>query len=82
MAKVMLNIEPEQIKEAFEKLPSKDKLKLVEVFEKETQRERWEELLTKIRKRVKAKPIPQKEINRICKKVRQELYERRNKGSN
>ena len=79
MSKVEVNLGPTQIKEAFEQLDTKEKLKLVKEFERETRRARWNTLINKIRRRAKKYPISQKEINRICKEVRQERYER-NKG--
>jgi len=81
MAKVTIDLAPEQIKEAFEKLPTKEKVRLIEEFEKATRRLRWEALIAKIRARAKKSPISQKEINRVCEEVRQELYEERTKSS-
>lgn len=82
MSKITIDLAPKQIKEAFEKLPTKEKIRLVEEFERETRKERWDTIVTKIRARFKKNPISQKEINRICEEVRRDLYERRTKGSN
>ncbi len=78
----IIEIEIEQLKEAFEKLSIKEKIKLVEEFEKETRHARWDTLIAKIRKRVKKNPISQKEINQICEEARKKLYERKAKGNN
>jgi len=78
----VIEIEIEQLKQAFESLSTKDKIKLVEDFEKETRRARWDALTIRIRSRTKKNPVSQKEINRTCEEVRQELYEKRTQSHN
>lgn len=82
MTKAELDLGIEVIKYTFEKLPSEDRIRLVEELERETRRQRWNQVISKVRKRVAKSPISQKEINLICEKTRQELYEKRSKGSN
>ena len=79
MSKITIELAPEQIKEAFEKLPVKERLTLADELNKITRRARWDMLLKQIRSRVAKHPISQQEIDRICQEVRQERYER-NKG--
>ena len=76
MSKIEVDLGPTQIKEAFEQLNIREKVKLVEEFERETRRARWAALVNKIRQRAKKYPISQKEIDRICEEVRKERYER------
>ena len=82
MSKITIELAPEQIKEAFEKLPTKEKIRLVGEFERETREERWDVLVSRIRLRFRKTPISQKEINRICEEVRKDLYEKRAKSTN
>ena len=80
MATIMVEIGVKQIKEAFQKMPIKERINLVEEFERQTRKDRWEALTKDIRKRVVKHSISNREIDRICEEVRKERYER-NKGS-
>ena len=82
MTKPELDLGIEVIKYTFDKLPAQDRIRLVEELERETRKERWDTLITKIRSRFKKNPISQKEITRICEETRQQLYDKRTKGSN
>jgi hypothetical protein len=82
IAMPMIEIATEQLKEAFRRLPAKEKIKLVEDLEKETRRSRWQALISRIRKRAAVNSLSQKEINRTCEEVRKMLYEKRAKSSN
>lgn len=82
MTKPELDLGIEVIKYTFDKLPAQDKLRVVEELERETRKQRWDQIISKVRDRAAKKPISQREINRICEEVRQQLYEKRIKGSN
>ena len=77
MIKIATKFGPKEIEEAFDRLSTKEKLEMVETFERKTRKERWDALLKNIRSRARKNPISQKEINRICEQARQELYERK-----
>lgn len=76
MAKITIDLNTHQIKEAFEKLSAKEKVGLVEEFGKRTRKLRWDPLIQQIRSRVAKHRILQKEIDQICEEVRRERYER------
>ncbi len=82
MGKVTIEINKRQVESIIEQFGITDKLKLVKKLERETRKERWSELISKIRKRYKKNPISDEEIRRICKEVRRQRYERNTKGSN
>ena len=82
MTKAELDLGIEVIKYTFEKLPPEDKLRVVQDLEKETRRQRWNRVIAKVRARAAKSPILQREINLLCEKTRQQLYEKRTKSSN
>ena len=82
MTKPELDLGIEVIKYTFDKLPMLDKIRLVEDLEKQTRRQRWNQVVSKVRERASRKPISQAEINQICEEVRQQLYEKRIKSGN
>lgn len=82
MTKPEVDLGIEVIKYTFEKLPPQDRIRLVQELERETRKQRWNQIISKARQRVQKRPISQKEINRICEEVRQQLYEKRAKYSN
>lgn len=77
MTKVEVDLGIEVIKYTFEKLPPEDRLRVVKELEKETRRQRWDQIISKVRARVRKSPISQKEIDAICEKTRQQLYGKR-----
>ncbi|MBU0878504.1 MAG: hypothetical protein KJ569_00570 [Candidatus Omnitrophica bacterium] len=84
MPKIALDVELdiEQIREAIEQLKPRQKIRLAQELEKGSLREHFWEVVQAIRKRAKSYPISQKQINRVCEKVRQRLYNERNRSSN
>jgi len=82
MTKAEMELGVEVIKYTFEKLPDKAQIKLLEELEKDTRKQRWNQVVSKVRSRATNKRISQKEINRVCEQVRQRIYEKRTKGSN
>lgn len=77
MSKITIELSPQEIQEAFGQLPVREKVKLVSEFERQTRKERWDDLLARIDARRKKYPISQKEINRVCEEVRKERYAQR-----
>lgn len=80
MAILTVEVGAKEIKEVFKRLPSRERIDLVEELVRETRKERWENLFRDVRGRIKKHPISDQEIQRICEEVRKEHYER-NKGS-
>jgi len=76
MQTVSIRIDVKQIENVIKQMNINEKLKLFNELEKETRRERWNELVSKIRERYKKNPISDKEINRTCEEVRQQMYEK------
>lgn len=77
MSNFMLQMD---IRELIGKMPINKKIELVRELEKETWAKRLDSVVNKIRSQIKSVPN-QKEINRICKKVRKKVYAKY-KGSN
>lgn len=73
MAKVLVELDFKQIENVIGQLRPEER--------KEIERKIWamemDKIVSKIRKNAKKNKITQKEINRICEEVRQELYEKR-----
>lgn len=82
MTKPELDLGIEVIKYTFERLPMQDRIRLVEELERETRKQRWSRVISKVRNRIVKKPIAQREITRVCEEVRQQLYEKRTKSCN
>lgn len=74
MSKVLIEVEPEQINKAIDRLSIQDKIRLVRRLENETWAQRLDDVVGHIRRRFKENPISNKEITKICKKTRQRLY--------
>jgi len=80
MATLTVEVGTKEIKEVFKRLPSRERINLVEELIRQTRKERWENLFQDVRGRIKKHPISDQEIQRICEEVRKKHYER-NKGS-
>ena len=80
MTKQEVDLGVEVIKYTFDKLPIQDRIRVVEELERETRRQRWDQVVSRVRSRAVKSPISQKEINRICEEVRQRNYEKRIKS--
>jgi len=74
MSKIMLEIDKTQIESAVEKMSVVDKIELARKLEKMTMSKRIDNLLNKIDARSKKNPISQREIDRVIKETRKELY--------
>lgn len=77
MSKVTIKLDTEQIERIVENLTIEQKLRLVRKLEKETLRQRWDDLLRTIDERRKKYPISQKEINKEIGLARKEFYAKR-----
>ena len=80
MTKADIGLGIELIKYTFEKLPVRARIKVVEELGRATRKERWNEVVSVIRARVRARQISQREIDRICEDVRTKLYETKSKS--
>lgn len=73
MAKAVQDLTFKQIENALEQLGSGERRKL----EEKIQAIEWDELVSELRKNARKQGITQKDIDRVCEEVRQELYEKR-----
>ncbi|OIO75353.1 MAG: hypothetical protein AUJ85_03275 [Elusimicrobia bacterium CG1_02_37_114] len=80
MQKVAIEIDVKQIELAIENLDIPNKIRIARRLERETRRERWNNVLSKIDRRYVKSPISEKEISRVCDKVRQERYDKNPKS--
>ncbi len=74
MSKVTLELDTRQLEELIESLSMNDKIKLVCKLEQETLRQRWNNVLKDIDKRLKKFPISEKEIAKEIETYRKEKY--------
>lgn len=72
--KITLELNPEQVEKLVERLPLENKIHLVRKLEKETLRQRWDEILKDIDKRLKKFPISEQEVAEEIKAYRKEKY--------
>jgi isopropylmalate/homocitrate/citramalate synthase len=79
MPQIMSNIA--EIEKAIKRLSIEEKIVIFEKLGKETRKERWKNLLSRIEKRYKQYPISDREIANICNEVRKRRYEKKNKSS-
>lgn len=75
MAKVAITIEPKQIESIFRQLSPTEQIEI----ERKLWAIRMDTIVSKMRSNAKKNKITEKEITKICKEVRQELYEKRNR---
>ena len=62
MFKISVDLSAEQITQAIDHLPQRDKIQLIEKLEKETIRLRWKQILKDIDARLKRFPLSQKDV--------------------
>lgn len=72
--KIMLELSPNQVEELVERLSMQEKIKLVNRLEKETLRQRWNNILRNIDRRLKQFPISEKETAKEIESYRREKY--------
>jgi len=66
MVKNIANLKPQEIIQAFQKLPVEDQLRLTLKFQTLTRRLRWKPLIKTIRSRTKSSKVTQSQINKIA----------------
>ena len=71
---VKIEIDIKQIKKAIESLPLKERAKLVEELQKETVKNRYKELLKRVKQSTNKNPVSQKDIDRETAIVRKRIY--------
>lgn len=77
MSKITLELDNKQVEKIVESLPMGEKLILVRKLERETRRERWDNLFKIIDERVKKHPMAKREINKEIELARKEHYAKR-----
>lgn len=77
MSKVIVDINNKQVEKIVEGLSMEEKLRLVYKLEKETLRQRWNNLLKIIDERLKRYPIGNQEISKEIERARREHYAKR-----
>jgi len=77
MPKVILHLNNKEIEKIVEGLSIEQKLQLVRKLEKETLRQRWNNLLKIIDERLKRYPMTEREINKEIEDARKEHYAKR-----
>ncbi|MFH2031248.1 MAG: hypothetical protein ABIJ40_11625 [Bacteroidota bacterium] len=80
MVKAIIEIDSKQIESAIDQLSPSEKLRIVRKLERETRRNRWSDLISRINYRCTKNPITEKEIFKVCEETRQKRYERSSKG--
>ena len=84
MQKVSVELSSKQAElladQLLERLDPAAKLRLTEKLERATRRMRWEPLVLKMRQRFAARPLSAREIRRLCKTVRRERFESRQRA--
>lgn len=77
MSTITLEVDIRQIEAAIQRLKPQEKIKLIEDLERRTWPDRFKALLQRIDRKAAKYPISEKEINRICEKVRHKRYAHR-----
>ena len=73
MPQIAIEIKPEQIEQAFRQMNEQTRKKLIDNL----LAEEFDFAVKKLRQNIKKNKVTQRDINRICEDVRQELYEKR-----
>ena len=82
MSKITIEIDKKQIERAINQLKTEEKLEILDELARETRKERWEGLVSTVRKRYRKTPVSSDEIKRACEDVRKKQYEKKAKSSN
>jgi Mg/Co/Ni transporter MgtE len=82
MSKITIEIDKRQIERAINQLKTEEKLEILDELARETRKERWESLVSTVRKRYQKTPVSSDEIKRACEDVRKKQYEKKAKSSN
>jgi hypothetical protein len=81
MGKITIEIDKKQIERAINQLKTGEKLEILDGLARETRKERWEGLVSTVRKRYRKTPVSSDEIMRVCEDVRKKQYEKKAKSS-
>ena len=73
---IALKLKPSQVENLVRKLPIKTKLRLFQRLQKETWASQLDQVVQRMRSRVKQKGVTDKEIDGICEEVRKERYDK------
>ena len=73
-ATVTLDLDIKQVESLVEKLPIKEKVKLVRKLEKDTWQKRFRQLLHRIDRRIANKSISEREIDQTVEEAKEEYY--------
>lgn len=74
MSRITIDIDTGQVEKIVESLTMEEKLRLVYKLEKETLRQRWNDLLNIIDERLKKHPMSRQEISKEIDHARNEHY--------
>ncbi len=69
-----VNIDIGVIEQLIEALKPKDRMQLLKHFEEGLWKSQFNQVVTKMRKRVRERGVSDEEIDRICEEVRKERY--------
>lgn len=78
MAKVAIEVDIKQLENVIEQLSAEERKRI----EDKIWALEFDNLVSKMRANAKKNKITQKDINKVCEEVRQELYEKRIKNRN
>ena len=82
MSKITVEIDKKQIERAINQLKTEEKIEILDELARETRKERWEGLVSTVRKRYRKTPVPSAEIKLACEDVRQKQYDKKAKSGN
>lgn len=77
---IMLELSSAQVETLVNRLSIEDKIRLVRKLETQTWAKRLDGVVSRIRRRFRENPLPDREIKKICDQKRQELYNARTKS--
>ena len=72
--KISLELNPSQVEALVDKLPAREKIRLVRKLTRQTWAKQLDNIVTRIRKRFKESPISDKEIQQEIEEVRRQIY--------
>ena len=76
MKRIDLELSPEQAQQLLEQVAPSVRTQVLQRWEQEARRARWEPLVQRMRRRFARHPFSWRELRRVCEEVRQENYER------
>ncbi len=82
MSKITIEIDKKQIEYAINQLKTEEKLEILDELARGTRKERWEGLVSTIRKRYQKTPVSSDDIKRACEEARKKQYGKKAKSSN